>query len=418
MKKSIQTIRIIFIDYIMKTHLLIFLIIAFCAFANAQSKNIEIGLVTTIHSKILNEDRAVWVYNPGKESANLDAGKKYPVVYLLDGDWHFSSVVGILQQLSFINGNTICPEMIVVGIPIPDRYRDLTPTCDSTNSRTSGGNAKFISFLKNELIPYIDSSLPVAPYKMLIGHSLGGLTVMNILVNEARLFNSYVSIDPSMWWDNQFSLKETEKSLSRTQFENTNLFLAIANTMESGMDTAKVKKDVSRNTLPIRSILKLSDQLNSNAGNKLNYKVKFYQEENHGLVPLIATYDAFRFIFNFYNLPLTKKDYTDSGMSLAYKLEEHYEKVSEKMGYKINPSESTVNSLGYNSLIMNNFELAEYFFKLNVTNYPNNYNVYDSYGDYYLAVDNQEQAILQFMKALSIYENPVTRKKLESIQKK
>lgn len=149
----------------------------------------------------------------------------------------------------------------------------------------------------------------------------------------------------------------------------------------------------------------------------MDYQVKYYNNENHGSVPLIATYDALQFIFNFYNLPLTKKDYAESSMSLAYRIENHYKNISEKMGYRINPSESTINTLGYNALFMKNIELAEYFFKLNVNNYPTGYNVYDSMGDYYMAVGNTEQAIIMYKKALTIYENMKTRKKLESIQR-
>ena len=91
--------------------------------------------------------------------------------------------------------------------------------------------------------------------------------------------------------------------------------------------------------------------------------------------------------------------------------------ISEKMGYSINPSESIINTLGYTALYMNNLPLAEYFFNLNVNNYPNSFNVYDSMGDYYLSVNNNEQAIYMFIKSLSIYENFETRKKLESIKK-
>jgi hypothetical protein len=392
-------------------------LLAFPFFSNAQSNKIAIGTIDTVHSKILAEKRVVWIYNPDKGIGTDEAKTRYPVIYLLDGDWHFSSVVGILEQMSFINGNTICPEMIVVGITIPDRYRDLTPTCDSIFSKNSGGNKKFISFIKNELIPYVDSTYPVTSYKMLIGHSLGGLTAMNTLVTYPKLFNAYVAIDPSMWWDNQSSLKETERILSDYNFENISLFLAIANSMDRGMDTATIRKDNTRNTLPIRSILELSDLLNSTKGHQLNYKVKYYNNENHGSIPHIATYDALHFVFNFYNFPMTKKDYADTTMSLGNRIERHYKIISEKMGYKINPSESTINTLGYNALYLKNLALAEFLFKLNVNNYPDSYNAYDSFGDYYTAVGDFEQATRMYKKALSINNNIETRKKLESIRK-
>ena len=397
----------------MKRLFIILLLSIIATFANAQSNKIEIGIFDTINSKILNEKRSIWIYKPD----NFDLQKKYPVVYLLDGDWHFISVVGMLQQLSYINGNTICPEMIVVGIPVKDRYRDLTPTCDSLYSKTSGGYNNFISFVSKELISHIDSTYPTAPYKMLIGHSLGGLTVMNTLLRFPDMFNAYVAIDPSMWWNNQISLKEAKKVFSSYTFENKRLYLAIANNMNKGMDTTSVRKDNTRNTLAIRSNLELSDILKANTDNKLNFQTKYYSNESHGSIPLIATYDALHFIFDYYNFPMDKSDYADTTIALADRMKNHYIDVSKKMGYKISPSESIVNNLGYNALYMNNFKLAEYFFKMNIENYSNSNNAFDSMGDYYIAVGNNEQAIIMYKKALSIFDNIETRKKLESIKK-
>lgn len=391
----------------------IILLSVIASFANAQSNKIEIGIIDTINSKILNDKRPIWIYKPD----NFDLQKKYPVIYLLDGDWHFVSVVGMIQQLSYINGNTICPEMIIVGIPVKDRFRDLTPSCDSSIAKTSGGYNSFISFINKELIPYIDSTYPTAPYKILIGHSLGGLTVMNTLMKFPDMFNSYVAIDPSMWWENQQSLKEAETVISSGKFENKRLFLAIANNMNKGMDTASVRNDNTRNTLAIRSNLELSDILKANTNNKLNFHTKYYINESHGSIPLIATYDALHFIFDFYNFPLDKLDYADTTMSLGYRIENHYKIISEKMGYKINPSENLINTLGYNAIYLNNLALAEYFFKMNINNYPNSYNAYDSCGDYYVNVGNNGQATIMYKKALSLYDNLETRKKLESISK-
>jgi hypothetical protein len=402
----------------MKQLFFTFSLITLYLLTNAQSNNIVIGTVDTINSKILNEKRSVLIYKPDNGLDGNDLQKKYPVIYLLDGDWHFVSVVGMLQQLSYINGNTICPEMIVVGIPVKDRYRDFTPTCDSSISKTSGGYNNFISFINKELIPYIDSNYQTAPYKILIGHSLGGLTVMNTIIKSPEMFNAYVAIDPSLWWDNQISLKEANNALSDKEFENKKLFLAIANNMNKGMDTTSVRTDNTRNTLSIRSILELSDNLNSNTDNKLNYQTKYYINENHGSIPLIATYDALHFIFDFYNFPIDKSDYADTTMSLGYRIENHYNVVSEKMGYRIYPSESMINTLGYNAIYMNNLALAEFFFKMNIDNYPESFNVYDSMGDYYSAIGDDKQAIKMYKKALRIHENPDTEQKLKNIEKK
>src|SRR5215813_2406413 len=109
----------------------IFLFItAFISFhAEAQNDNkIVIGKIDSVYSKILKEPRKIWIYTPDITSGDHDPGKHYPVLYLLDGEAHFPSVVGLVQQLSQANGNTVYPEMIIVGIPNTDRTRDLTPT--------------------------------------------------------------------------------------------------------------------------------------------------------------------------------------------------------------------------------------------------------------------------------------------------
>ena len=65
---------------------------------------------------------------------------------------------------------------------------------------------------------------------------------------------------------------------------------------------------------------------------------------------------------------------------------------------------------------MNKLKLVEYFFKLNVLNYPNSYNAYDSMGDYYMAIKKKDKAIEIYRKSLSIHENSDTRKKIDAIQ--
>ena len=394
---------------------------------NAQvDNNIIIGKIDSISSTILNEKRAAWIYVPSNGPDNIYAKKRYPVVYLLDGDAHFLSVVGMIQQLSSVNGNTVCPEMIVVGIPNTDRTRDLTPShvdadppyMDSASSQSSGGGEKFISFIEKELMPYIDAHYPTEPYKMLIGHSLGGLMVMHALVHHTSMFNSYICIDPSMWWDNQKLLKETKKDLSNKHFENKTLFLGIANTLDEGMDIVKVQRDTSSNSKHIRSILALSNALETNKQNGLKFQGKYYADDDHGSVPLIAEYDALHFIFDYYALKLNAKDYLDSTINLADKYEKHFASISLKLGYTVKPPENTINSLGYNFLSQKHYKKAEGFFKLNVNNYPESYNVFDSMGDYYEAIGDITNAIIYFKKALSIYENSSTRNKLKLLQRK
>ena len=408
----------------MKYFLFSISLIALLLSSKGQADNkIVIGKIDSIQSTILNEKRKIWVYVPASDE---DFGKqRYPVIYLFDAEAHFISVAGMIQQLSEVNNNMICPKMIVVGIPNIDRTRDLTPTHADAgppyfygSSETSGGGEKFISFIEKELVPYVDAHYPVEPYKMLIGHSFGGLMVMQILLHHTNLFNSYISIDPSMWWDSQHLLKEAEKEITEKKFQGKSLFLGIANTMEGSLNIHNVAKDTSSLTKHIRSILSLKSCFDSNKRNGLKYKWKYYDDDSHASVPLITEYDALRFIFNCYPLKITFKDLADTTNALIDKCQKHFSNISKQLGYSVKAPEALMNHMGYDALGSKQFNKAERFFKYNIDNYPDSYNAYDSMGDYFDAIRDKPNAIKYFEKALSIKENPDTRAKLEKLQSK
>ncbi|QMU28686.1 alpha/beta hydrolase-fold protein [Adhaeribacter radiodurans] len=410
----------------MRKYLSCLLLILVSYACNAQLENkIILGTIDSIDSKILQEKRKIWVYVPNSASGGLYAQAKYPVVYLLDGDAHFYSVVGMVQQLSSVNGNMICPEMIVVGIPNTDRTRDLTPSHvdidplmnDSNAVRTSGGGEQFASFLEKELMPYIEKTYSTLPYRTLIGHSLGGLTVTNLFLNHKDLFNAYIAIDPSMWWDNQKLLSKAGGLLAQQDYKGKKLFLGIANTMKPGMDTVKVKRDTTIPTKHIRSILTLNKLVQKNKRNGLTYGYKYYKGDSHGSVPLIATYDALHFIFKFYDFRFKDEDYLKFSKNTITKVEDHYKEVSKQFGFTVPVPEMMINQLGYMALSQKKMEEAEYLFQSNVRNYPVSFNVHDSLGDFYAAKGEKARVIENYQKALTIKKFNETRSKLEKLLK-
>jgi predicted alpha/beta superfamily hydrolase len=388
---------------------------------------IVIGKIDSVYSGILKEKRKVWVYVPNmKAGMQQSSGQRYPVVYLLDGDGHFESVVGMIQQLSQVNGNTVVPEMIVVGIPNTDRTRDLTPTkiisdppmMDSNFSKSTGGGENFTAFLEKELIPHIDSIYPTQPFRVLIGHSFGGLTVMNIITNHTRLFNAYIAIDPSMWYDKENFLRATQKKLSAQNYNSTRLYLGIANTMSDGMTLEKMKKDTSTDTRHIRSIFALDKFIKANPKNGLSYASRYYGDDDHGSVPLISEYDGLRFIFSWYRFKFSQSDFTSPGTGLVQKMTTHYTNVSKEMGYKVAPPEMMINGLGYEALSQKQYEKAAALFEMNIANYPESGNTYDSYGDLLLAKKDTTAAVINLKKALAITKSEDTKQKLDQLLSK
>ncbi|WP_207435186.1 alpha/beta hydrolase-fold protein [Sabulibacter ruber] len=392
---------------------LLLLLPALC-FGQAAKQNdnqITIGTKETLHSTILKEDREIWVYVP----KSSDVHTRYPVMYLLDGKDFFHSVTGMVDEMSSVGK---MPKMIVVGILSKDRGSELTPTPSKFSRdgmvdpdfKNSGRGEKFISFIQKELMPFVESRYRTAPYRMFVGHSLGGLTVLHALVNHPALFNSYVAIDPSVWWNGHLITKQAQKAFSQKEYANKNLYYAASNTMEKGMDTVRVIKDTVyangnvRNHFQFRDILRKSKNL--------VWTWKYYPEDNHSSVPLPAGYDALRFLFKKYELD---KNLNDPTITVEY-IKDHYKAVSAMMQYPVLPSAGTVNALGYISLGNKRYDKAYQFFKLNLDNYPADGNLHDSMGDYYVAIGDKKKAMEAFRKALSLEEVAETRRKLKQLE--
>ncbi|MCQ6960720.1 alpha/beta hydrolase-fold protein [Mucilaginibacter aquariorum] len=389
-----------------------FLLISVCA--NAQENSpFTSGIEESIPSKILGQERKVWIHIPNSNGGNTikDRGH-YPVIYLLDGSDNFNSVVSITEHMA---ESSLCPPMIVVGIVHSNRVSELTTGTDKELPGVIGGGEKFMSFIEKELIPYIDATYPTTTYKTFIGHSLGGLTVINTLLHKPTLFNSYASLEGSLWWDNQKILKEAKTILPAQNYKGKTLFIAIANRMERGVDTLSVQKDTSGSTELIRSNLAFIKDLSKNKKNQLRFKYKYYEDDDHPSVRLIGEYDALRFIFDFYKLKIYNSELKNPDFKLDSVLVAHYKNVSEQMGYIVKPDESQINNLGYQMLRTNQLAKAEKLFKLNITNNPGSGNCYDSIGDLYLITGNKTKAIESFKKALTLKAIPESKEKLDKL---
>lgn len=386
-----------------------FFLCSFCAKAQENSP-FTVGFEKSTASKILSEQRKVWIHTP-----NSNTGKGlYPVIYLLDGDANFNHIVSITE---FMSNAGLCPPMIVVGVLHPSRMTDLTFGTDKEMPGVVGKGDKFMLYMEKELMPYIESNYPTAAYKIFIGHSVGGLTVVNTLIRHPNLFDAYVSLDGALWWNNQQIVTEAKTVLADTPYKGKTLFMALANRLERGMDTLTVQKDTTEGTELIRSNLVFIKDIAKNKTNQLRFQYKFYENDDHSSVRLIGAYDALRFIFDYYKLKIYNSELDDPDFKLDSLFVTHYKTVSEQIGYLIKPNESQINGLGYYLLRQKQFIKAEALFKLNIVNYPESANCYDGLGDLYLAKGDKLSAIESFKKTLSLEAMPETQQKLEKLLK-
>lgn len=375
---------------------------SFCSCRNEQTATsnsaITAGQTDTLFSEILGEKRALWVYRSADNNPYVK--ETYPVAYLLDGDDHFLSVSGIIRQLSETSMNMVVPRMILVGILNTDRTRDLTPTHisndpeipDSNFVRTSGGSDKFTSFIRQELIPYIEKNYQASPYRILIGHSYGGLFVLNTLLTHPDLFEGYISIDPSAKYDDNYLLKKAASLPSETDFKGKSVFMSVSNQGYSDNETFKANQ----------AAIDFGGWLDEFKKNNLRASWKYYPDDNHTTVPLISGYEGLRFLFDFYNPRLPYSLFREPSSKPDTFLVGHFDRVSRQIGYKVSPPERLVNWLGYLFIMEKQPEKTEKLFRMNISNYPGSPDVYDSMGEILLIKGDTSGAVANYKKSLEI----------------
>jgi hypothetical protein len=166
--------------------------------------------IRTIISSIAGgQEYELQILLPGSHASS---NKKYPVVYLMDSQWDFPLVKSIYGQ-QYYDG--FIPELIIVGVtwggerPNADslRARDYTPTKEG-RLKQSGGADRFLSFMKNELFPFIENNYKADPSnRTLMGCSLGGLITLYTLFTQPGLFNGYAAASPAIGWDREVLYK-------------------------------------------------------------------------------------------------------------------------------------------------------------------------------------------------------------------
>ena len=291
----------------LKKFLFLFALII-CFQARAQ---FYLGSSDSVFSNIYKENRNFLVYLPKDVRDHKDSTARYPVLYVLDGGSHFLSVAGMVKELAEFAGDMMIPKMIVVCIPPYNRNKELTPYPITKSklvpdeiAKETGGAEEFTRFIKEDLFKYIGAKYPVSESRTLIGHSLGGIFALNTLAKHKDMFENYIVIDPSTWYDNRKFSKQVLDSLSKNSYKGKTMFVAIANTTDIA-DTSEVKKQKSLYSEHERSIIAFSSGVRNIKSNGLKFYSKYYVDDDHISVPTIATYDGLRTIFSKYRFSYT-----------------------------------------------------------------------------------------------------------------
>lgn len=380
-------------------------------------KPITIGHTSTIHSQILDQDRLLEIYLPENyETSN----KTYPVMYLLDSFLNFRHAAASAEFLHF---DQCIPEIIIVGIRNIHRNRDLTPESPNLDPKERerlgnvGGADNFIAFIEKELMPYIENTYRTAPYKIISGHSLGGLFNVYSFIKHPELFNAYITISPSLWYPIDNISNGLDAIFPNPTKMNQTFYMTLANEISGNMRG---------------NVIKLSgdfeNYINTHKDTGLRFKYNPMPEESHLSVGLPSVFFGLRYIFEptqFKRFKTRVAIMAQGGPKKAIEnIVTYFNKASETYGFEIS-NESALIDLGYDLLKIEDLKsYAIDAFKANIEAHPDSYDAYSTLGMAYenlgelqKAKDNYEIAFDIVMKTDN-FEWEAYKANVDKIEKK
>lgn len=335
-----------------------------------------------LDSKVLGERRVARVRLPDGYQGGTG---NFPVVYVLDGPEHLDHTAATAAYLARLGA---MPPVIVVSVWNVDRSRDFTPSradLGQTPLPSSGGADSFLRFLREELIPAVDRNFRAERFRILSGHSLGGLFALHVLATAPDAFEAYLAASPSAQWDRGLVVKELTRRLQASGPLDRSLYVTLGD-----------EKDM------LAGFESLEAALRSSSPSGFRWRTARFPDDGHGLVPLPTTVHGLRFVFDGYLPPVDPATGRFPG-SLA-DLEAHYRKLSSRLGYQVPPPEEVVNRHGYERLRAGSSAEALAAFQLNVRLHPDSANGQDSLGEALEALGRLAEAASAYERAVELGE--------------
>lgn len=324
---------------------------------------VVIGETITIRSEILDEDRRVHVQLP--DGYETDPDSRYMAVYVLDGDVppSFAYVAGLV---GFLASGYQLPPMIVVGIPNTNRTRDLTTPHDGPRwykdilidpdsvlppsaTDSTGGADAFLTFLAEELAPEIDRRYRTAPFRVLAGHSLGGLFVTRALLTRPGSFHGYVASSPSLSWNDRALVRGARRALTALPDAPRFFYVAVGD----------------RETNLLTPAAELAAVLEMHAPPSLRWWHRVNPGETHQSNPVPTYAQGLSTLFADLALP---EGFLFTGDLAA--LEARYAQASARYGYRIAPPAGFLTFMGVTQLLLGRTDRAIEILERTLELYP------------------------------------------------
>ncbi|MFT5545699.1 MAG: putative alpha/beta superfamily hydrolase [Rheinheimera aquimaris] len=345
----------------------------------ASDSNGEYKLLTdTLHSEVLNENRTITVQLPKSYGSAPD--KKYPVIYRLDGKGNIPLITAVLERLQDANA---APEVIIVALENTDRLRDLYPTINQEPQGPvgiGGGAPKFLSFIENELIPFVDKKYRTHNFKVIAGASAAGVFVLYALQTNPELFQAHLAYSAAVWWNYGATASSTKAFMSNTKNLDNYLYMNIGE--ESGFMRERYDD--------------LQNFISSNTPSGLTFISEKFDAVSHALTSAAGIFNAYHNLFLPLRMPI--QAYTGDTRSIS----DYYNRLSKQYGEQTPPPEWVVRELGYSFVNNRNLDEAIKLFKYGITLYPEKPDAYNGLAYGYEQSGKYEESLEQVNKALAL----------------
>jgi len=376
---------------------LFLLVVAFVALPVTASNVVEeirtIGKASriSIDSKVLKENRSLLVHLPDSYSKS---NKRYPVLYLLDGERHFNHAI-IATQL--LQKQERVPELIIVAI---------------TNTRTWGSDGgsrqrdlgyekeNFTRYIKNEVMSYVNHNYRTTGLNTLFGHSLAGYFSASLLATQPELFKNYIAASPVLQDEEIDIYKKILTNSSAKYIAEKSLYFTLSSEDEA---RRKAVTDAFNNFVKL---------LTEQPPEKLNWHFEFFDNQTHSTIYYPTFFPGMTYVFKSYQAPRfsSYNQYKDFGGMQG--MTAHYKKRADIYGIDKNIPEKTLLNLARMLLNEGQTEAALQMYSKLTHDFPESARSFSGLGQVYSSMKQYHKSITAHRKAVKLGEkqNPQWRK--------
>lgn len=329
-----------------------------------------------MQSAVLKEERTLLIHTPNDYNTS---DKKYPVIYVLDGNSHFSHTINAANVLTEFGR---IPESIIVAIPnnIGTRGRDLASQRNS-----------FKKYIKEEVIPFVEKNYRTSKIKTLFGHSLAGAFTLNYLVTEPDIFDNYIAASPVV----QIFNSELHNKYAAFFKANPNVNKSVYFTLTEAN---------AESTVVYNALNKFVELFKKEAPKSLHWKYDFIENHVHMTTPYTTVYNGLNRVFYDYQAPTfhSYQEYVDKGGIKG--LENYFAKRANKYNTSNVITDNTMRMLADVLYRDQQDKLAIEILITNTKNHPNSIGAYNSLARLYRRLQQIDNAKATYKKIIALAE--------------